>query len=37
MITFDAIVELIKNIIDVLIVWLVFYFILKFGNLKQNP
>ena len=31
---FDSLVELLKNLIDVLIVWLVLYFILK--NLSKN-
>ena len=32
--TFDRIVELFKNIIDVLIVWLVLYYVLK--SLSKN-
>ena len=32
--TFDAIVNLVKNIIDVLLVWLVVYYILK--SLSNN-
>ena len=32
--TFDNIVTLLKNLIDVLLVWFVFYYILK--NLRKN-
>lgn len=32
--TFDAIVEIIKKLIDVLLVWMVFYYVLK--NLRKN-